>query len=317
MNKAAVSLRYLFATPGNMPTELQIEITNRCNLDCDMCPRNSKKATNGDMPMETFSHIVRNLSSIDTIILTGWGEPFLHPHIFDMIKIIKEKHRRIKVKLTSNGHLLDENVSKALIAHNVDAITFSVDRIVESSRSSSGHPVSKKVQDNIKNLSCLRISGIPEIRIQTVLFPGGYQDVLDVISFARAVKADAVNLVRMDTRHGSRYQRLTLKEERKTIVDAARIARTKGVRVVSANLQSLPIRIAAHFDRICLRTMHSAYITFDGKVTPCCDLRQYAVGELAKDDLPKIWNGASFKNFRKNQRKACDRCDALRYGHLY
>ena len=95
--------RILYMIP-DYPSQAQIEITNRCNLTCKMCPRDYFNLLKEDMPLETFKKIVDRLENITLLTLTGWGEPLVHPHIFEMITYCKERSH--KVKLTTNGTLL-------------------------------------------------------------------------------------------------------------------------------------------------------------------------------------------------------------------
>ena len=83
------------------PRYVQIEVTNRCNLDCHMCPREDLNIELEHMDWDKFTTVVDKLQDHEDITLTGWGEPFLHPRIFDMIAYCKEKGH--KVMITSNG----------------------------------------------------------------------------------------------------------------------------------------------------------------------------------------------------------------------
>ncbi len=63
---------------------INLEPTFRCNLFCEMCPRFSSVDPHLDMSMETYSRIVDAMHLAHTVDFTGWREPMLHPHIYDM-----------------------------------------------------------------------------------------------------------------------------------------------------------------------------------------------------------------------------------------
>lgn len=104
---------------------LVIESTSRCNLKCEMCPRNSFKQTPGDIDLELFKKISKYFKSGMDINLAGWGEPLLHTDLMEMIRIAKTKNAR--VGFTTNATLLDSETSKKLIKSKLDFIDFSID----------------------------------------------------------------------------------------------------------------------------------------------------------------------------------------------
>ena len=92
------------------PRQVQIEITNRCNMDCPMCPREVLDIELEHMDWDKFITVVDKLTERESITLTGWGEPFLHPRIFDMIAYCKERGHRVMI--TSNGLFSNELIVK-------------------------------------------------------------------------------------------------------------------------------------------------------------------------------------------------------------
>lgn len=86
------------------PTELHIEVTNACNLNCPHC---YKKANEGNIAFLDFNALKSKLfdSCVDrvrVIHLTG-GEPSLHP---DFKEIVDYVSRFYHVQLTTNGAYL-------------------------------------------------------------------------------------------------------------------------------------------------------------------------------------------------------------------
>lgn len=73
------------------PRQVQIEITNRCNMDCPMCQREDLGIELEHMSWSHFTAVVDKLTHHENITLTGWGEPFIHPQVFDMIAYCKER----------------------------------------------------------------------------------------------------------------------------------------------------------------------------------------------------------------------------------
>ncbi len=104
-----------------------IEPTNRCNLECLTCIRNVWEEPLGIMEWETFERILKGIQGFipnPTIFLGGFGEPFVHPKIIEMIR--KAKDLGGSVELITNGILLTEDISEQLIETGLDVLLFLV-----------------------------------------------------------------------------------------------------------------------------------------------------------------------------------------------
>ena len=140
--------RLLYILPIK-PRQVQIEITNRCNMDCPMCPREVLDIELEHMDWDKFVTVTDKLTERENITLTGWGEPFLHPRIFDMIAYCKERGHRVMI--TSNGLFTKESIADEILNSGLDEITFSIDG-VEDNNVSNGH-TSNKVYENIEKIA--------------------------------------------------------------------------------------------------------------------------------------------------------------------
>ena len=71
----------------DFPYEINIELTNRCNLSCAMCARPTMEHPLGAMSCELFQKLVEEIAERQPhayLHLYGIGESLLHPQIFDM-----------------------------------------------------------------------------------------------------------------------------------------------------------------------------------------------------------------------------------------
>lgn len=110
----------------SFPRFLHIEITNACNLDCIMCPRHDMKRKVGFMPMELFKKIIDQVpkGSQIAISLNLFGESFLHPKLFEMIKYAKQSNVG-EVHLNSNITLLNEKNCRGILSSGIDVLALS------------------------------------------------------------------------------------------------------------------------------------------------------------------------------------------------
>jgi MoaA/NifB/PqqE/SkfB family radical SAM enzyme len=114
--------------PVTQLARVYIEPTNRCNLECITCIRNSWDEPLGEMSSTVFSRIVQGLKAIPaspSVFLGGLGEPLSHPHIVDMVKDLKSTGSF--VELITNGTLLSKDLSKQLIDAGLDMLWVSLD----------------------------------------------------------------------------------------------------------------------------------------------------------------------------------------------
>jgi len=111
-----------------LPQYYIIEPTNICNFRCPICPNSFfTEEEKGLMDWQLFESILLQIKDVATVIQLYWmGESLLHPRLMDMIRAIK-KSSDSKVMLSTNGSLLDANVTNALIDSRIDEIIISLD----------------------------------------------------------------------------------------------------------------------------------------------------------------------------------------------
>ena len=148
------------------PRQVQIEITNRCNMDCPMCQREDLGIELEHMSWTHFTTVVDKLGHREDITLTGWGEPFIHPRVFDMIAFCKERGH--KVMITSNGLFTKPSMVDDILKSDVDTITFSIDSVNGNETVIEGH-TSNKVYENIEAVVKGRKPGTLGVRLQATL----------------------------------------------------------------------------------------------------------------------------------------------------
>ncbi len=120
--------RLAILPPVTRLTKIYIEPTNRCNLDCVTCIRQSWDEPLGTMLPETFSRILDGLRSFDPppdVFFGGLGEPLSHPDILDMVR--ETRALGSSVELITNGTLLSKPVSVELVAAGLDRLWVSLD----------------------------------------------------------------------------------------------------------------------------------------------------------------------------------------------
>lgn len=151
-----------------------LEPTAKCNLSCDGCYR--KNDSSSHKSLDTINKeldLFCKLRKSDAISIAG-GDPLTHPHIIDIVKIIKEKN--IKPIINTNGLSLTKELLMELKRAGVYGFTFHID-------SKQGRPNWKnkneielnelryhfaKMIADAKNISCSFNSTVYEDTIQYI-----------------------------------------------------------------------------------------------------------------------------------------------------
>lgn len=119
----------------SFPSQLVIDITEKCNLKCIHCPHPIfKKSENY---AGRFLSVELNRKAVDEISkhgkdacayirYTSNGEPLLHPDAHEMIHYAVE-HSGTFVTLTTNGTILNEKKMELLLASGLHMIDISID----------------------------------------------------------------------------------------------------------------------------------------------------------------------------------------------
>ncbi|PKN51589.1 MAG: radical SAM protein [Deltaproteobacteria bacterium HGW-Deltaproteobacteria-13] len=108
--------------------KIYIEPTNRCNLNCVTCIRNSWDEPFGDMDWSVYQTLIGGLADfpeVKTISFAGMGEPLLHPKLPEMIHLAHE--RGLRTEMTSNAMLLTPAIAGQLVDAGLDQFAVSID----------------------------------------------------------------------------------------------------------------------------------------------------------------------------------------------
>jgi MoaA/NifB/PqqE/SkfB family radical SAM enzyme len=111
-----------------LPTILQVEPTSQCNLKCRVCPvATGLERPTGDMDPALFRRIVDEIGkTLLVIMFWDWGEPFLHPNAYEMIRYARQAG--IKVVASTNGHVFASgDHAREVVESGLDVLVFSVD----------------------------------------------------------------------------------------------------------------------------------------------------------------------------------------------
>jgi MoaA/NifB/PqqE/SkfB family radical SAM enzyme len=179
----------LIRKPISRLTKIYIEPTNQCNLSCRTCIRNAWDEPMGQMAEATFERIVDDLQSFDprpSIFFGGFGEPLSHPQIVEMVYRATKVSDR--VELITNGMLLTEERSRALIQAGLSTLWVSVDGVTPESYADVR--LGAALPDIFENITKYRdlyrqtLGGIPEIGLAFVAMKRNIADLPELLKMS-------------------------------------------------------------------------------------------------------------------------------------
>lgn len=103
-----------------------VEVTNKCNAHCIMCPR-EKTPAQGLMDEATFRQTVARAveyGRVEAFVIGGLGEPLIHPAIVDLVQIAASAG--LRPSIITNAALLTKEKSHDLIRAGLHHVNVSI-----------------------------------------------------------------------------------------------------------------------------------------------------------------------------------------------
>lgn len=164
--------------PLETPFVLFVDPASVCNFKCNFCPTGNKdllvntRRKNTLLSLDLFKKIVDDLEdfskSIKVLRMYKDGEPFLNPHLAEMVAYAKKSEKIQSIDTTSNGSLLTPEKAIPVVEAGLDQINISLDGMSDEQFKDFTHTKVdfKKFRENLKTLYDNR--GDCKILIKTV-----------------------------------------------------------------------------------------------------------------------------------------------------
>jgi radical SAM protein with 4Fe4S-binding SPASM domain len=311
-------------TAQKPPVCLYLEVTNRCNLFCQTCPRTFASVERpADLSFERFQFLVDQIEDLQVAVLHGIGEPMINPHLPKMIRYLKQRGTR--VLFNSNATLLNDRLGRQLIEAGLDEIRVSLDAAdAETFVRVRGLPKFDLILRNLKTFSTLKKElqvEHPHVSLWLVGLKETIDELLAFVNLAHELEIKEVYLQRLvyfDDHQGGHgvarpeqalYGALGEKESA-MIRDAEMLARDLAVTLYASGAttpeQSLMPRTKEKPWSLCRRPWTLMYITANGNVLPCCiapfverDYDRIILGNAFEKPLKEIFNSPRYQAFRR------------------
>ena len=285
------------------PISLSIEPTTACNLGCPECPSGLKMFSRptGNLDPKLFEKIIDQVHQ-KLIYLTFYfqGEPFINKQFLKMVKYASDK--KIFTSTSTNAHFINEQVAEEIIHSGLDQLIISMDGTTqETYEQYRVHGELNKVLQGTENIIAAKKrlnSSTPKVIFQFLVVSHNEHQIDDLHHLADKMGVDEVALKTAQIYDYKNGSSLLPKDQ-------------KYSRYKLNNQGQYEIKSKLH--NHCWRLWHSAVITWDGDIVPCCFDKdaKYKMGSLEGYTFQDIWHNDTYKGFRNSiiqSRKNIDIC---------
>ncbi len=301
------------------PFFVTLDVTRRCNLQCIGCPYHSESAKGlpprnpgmMDMTVDFVNRLCNELKRTRTrsIVIEGSGEPFLNPHIFDLISVIKAAG--FQLTLLTNGTLLDRNAIQRLVDTKVDTIKVSLwaSSIQEYKLNYPGVNPSKnfnKVLNGLKlfnDIKAKQKSHFPVVWIHNPITLYNFRSINAMVDLAIKMRCNGLSFAPLINFFRETLNSTFSVDEEQLIYDSLMDAKKRlEAYSIQHNISNVLTRreIGENvWEKVpCYIAWIHAKIRADGIVLPCCrcDLE---LGNLNLTSFKNFWNSPTIHAFRR------------------
>ena len=288
------------------PIRGYIEVSNFCNLRCQMCGQSYFDDHGGKrlhMAKEAYKEIVKILPYLDETTITGFGESLLSPYFWELMELLP--WGGIK-KLITNGVLIDQETTRRLMKYPINDYTLSFEAIDrETYRFIRSADCLDQVIQNLKDLDANRkAAGRNDIHIG-IGFVAMKRNIEQLPEFIRRAKQYGADTVQVSFLHVTRPH--LIEESLYHDPDLANRMFAEGKQVAEEvelkyyypenfnPSQSRPER--SRRVRDCYEPWEFIYFESSGKVRPCC-IYGKDMGNILRTPYDELWNGKVYQNLR-------------------
>ncbi len=317
------------------PVQVDIELSNRCNLRCKMCWFHGENGLGNryegdELTTDEVFGIVDQLVPYNSHIYIGGSEPFIRKDFLMILKHIKS--RNMSVAFTTNGTLMETKDIEMLVELGVDEISFSIDGNKELHDRVRGRGVFEKVTQSVRNVAEYKkkqVSRKPVITVNIALtrnLMGRVKETLNAIGQSTGDGADFYRLHHLwyvSPNELAAHQsavRHTLgcraSGAASHVLPASRITDPRAFRDEIMCVSSLPkvkmfpdlssadtVKYYSESPRLrkrCTAPFFGAVIKPNGDVRFCPDewIDDFSIGNLRNDSFHELWNNERARTFR-------------------
>lgn len=277
-----------------IPSKINVDPCNICNLGCTLCPSgtNSMKAPKGFMHVDTLKRVIEDFKGhIDFVSLYNWGEPLLNPCLPELIEMCNRAD--MDVRISTNLMDLTPEIAGSLARSSLKKVFVSCDGASqESYKVYHTKGDFDRVMDNMRMLLAEKEKARAE------------WEVVWLFHVFRHNEHELEKAKALSSRLGIRIQLNPMRTDmgREIFETRAQAARKYSEWIPRNPLYNMYKDPEKQLTSFCKRPWTETTIAWNGDVVPCCGVYEtdkYSFGNIIDDDFRSIWNGEKYVSARK------------------
>lgn len=287
---------------GEVPTfpeSITLMTNYSCNYRCRMCFQDHYDR--GDISWQVVEKVAQALPFVDTLQING-GEPFLYSRFGELVAMAGDS--ATKVRLITNGALMDDRIRRLLVENQVFNVKLSLDAGTAKTYKHIRGGNFLKVVGNLAELAKLKAatgSSLPIVEFNIVAMRSNITELPKILVLAQNLGVYQVNLyymfcTRPDWVHESLWFHKDLCDE--NLAKAAEMAKIIGMNVTLPKPFGAEPDRAARVFKSCEEPWRGCLVNPQGEITPCCGGAPL-LGSLADKEFHEVWNGPGLVHLRR------------------
>jgi len=309
-----------WGSQGKPYSAWQIELTTRCPLRCRMCCREGHHdMARQDMPLENFRKLAPYFKNVEAVVLEGWGESLLHPHLIDCIRIVKQEGT--KVGFVTSGKTLNEAYVSELVKAGPDFIGFSLSGA--SAKTHDAIRVNSQLEELTRYIHFFQENKArlgrenPKFHIVYLLLRSNIHELPLLLRLAKDLKIDEVILIHIALVSNAWQEEQKVfanapnPEYEAILLEGERIAKELKIQYRRPSLTPRDVPVCSE------NPLQNLYISVKGNVSPCVylnpplptpftrlfqgeshTLEKLKYGNIFTDSIEAVWSRKEYAEFR-------------------
>lgn len=293
--------------PLGYPTFFQVEPTTQCNLRCTYCPVSLElPIATGHLDPALVERVLDEMGEYFLmVVLWGWGEPFVTPHVYDIVRAAKR--RRLHVVSSTNGHIFaSRDHARRVVESGLDSLIVSIGGATEESYAQLRGKKMAEAFDGVRRIveeKQRQGSRTPFLSLSMIVSQHNEAEIPALKAQAAALGVDALSLKRMNT--------CTVRPESQD--DHPLPAAADYRRFLGAGNERVRVK-----HNPCKALWQKTNLRWDGQITPCTydfDSAR-AMGNVQTHPFKRIWRNVAYAAMRRQFRQdanAISICESCTY----
>jgi len=297
------------------PLNVLVEVVNKCNLECIMCLSSHRKGATKVISNETISKLLTEFkeNNLPALMFGAGDEPLMFSDIDQMWKEANLSGI-MDIFIFTNGTLLNEDMCKKILEHEVSRVYISLDAATEETYQKI-RLTNKKINEEVTGNQKLKIINEEQNSLQSI-----ENNIKKLIEMRDARNLELPQIrVSYTVQYKNKHEINMFKEKWENVVDFIEFQETQNIQFDKLATLSETERwkrrqpmYKKNYKKDCKAPFHSATVWADGSVIPCCTFqgKNLTLGNIngipelgiPAQSVKELWNGEKINELREQFR---------------